>query len=169
MMNERPNPSSTRRAARRRAAERRGVTLVEVLAGLVLLGTVLASVMIARGRFLRQWAQAEQRLAAVRAADGMVSRWMSAGPQAVPVPAQGPVDDLPNYAWRTRWVPNRQADELSAGVARLEVFATRADSGFDRNAPVVSVDFLVHQFPRLPGVPNNGQVRQSSPAPGVNR
>src|SRR3954463_9256722 len=98
-MRRRSNPFSGPRAGARRVAERRGVTLVEVLAGLVLLGTVLASVMIARGRFLRQWAQAEQRLAAVRAADLMVSRWIAAGPQAVPVPAQGLVDDLPHYAW----------------------------------------------------------------------
>src|SRR3954454_16567129 len=119
-MRLRPNPSSARRARRRRGADRRGVTLIEVLAGLVLLGTVLASVMIARGRFVRQWAQAEQRLAAVHAADAMLAQWLSAGSQAVPVPAQGRLDDQPGYVWRTRRVPSPQADELSAGVVRLE-------------------------------------------------
>src|SRR3954454_13523328 len=108
-MRLRPNPSSARRARRRRGADRRGVTLIEVLAGLVLLGTVLASVLIARGRFVRQWAQAEQRLASVHAADAMIARWMSGGPQAVPVPAQGAVDDLPGYTWRTRWIPSPEA------------------------------------------------------------
>src|SRR3954464_10234738 len=107
-MNRRRIPFSTRRAVRRRGAKHRraGVTLVEVLAGLVLLGTVLASVTIARGRFMRQWAQAEQRLTAVHAADALMARWMSGGPQAVPVPAQGQVDDLPGYVWRTRSVAN---------------------------------------------------------------
>src|SRR3954463_11233756 len=115
-MRRRSNPFSGPRAGARRVAKRRGVTLVEVLAGLILMGTVLASVLIARGRFVRQWAQAEQRLAATRAADAMMSRWMSGPPQAVPVPAQGPVDGLAGYVWRTRSLVSREADAIGADV-----------------------------------------------------
>ena len=38
------------------------MTLIEVLAGLAILGAVLASLSIARGRLLRQWADADKKL-----------------------------------------------------------------------------------------------------------
>src|SRR5947207_9417863 len=107
-----PFSKSPRRAARRIACtKRRGVTLVEVLAGLLLLATVLASALIARGRFLRQWAEADQRLAAAHAADAMLATWLGAPASSLVVPAQGAVPDLVGYSWRTRWAPkSRDAD-----------------------------------------------------------
>src|SRR5436309_3173648 len=119
-----PFSKSPRRARRRIACtKRRAVTLVEVLAGLLLLGTVLASALIARGRFLRQWAEADQRLAASRAADAMLATWLGAPASSLAVPAQGTVPDLHGYSWRTRWAPHtRDADALRVAVARLEIF-----------------------------------------------
>jgi len=130
------------------------VTLVEVLAGLLLLGTVLASALIARGRFLRQWAEADQRLAAARAADAMLATWLGAPASSLAVPAQGVVPDLQGYSWRTRWAPKtRDGDSLRVAVARLEIFGPRGAGGEERsNQPLVSVEFLLHVTPIPPPV-----------------
>ena len=55
--------------------KRRGMTLIEVVVGLVILGTLVASVAIARGRALRQYARADLQLRAARVADQMLSHW----------------------------------------------------------------------------------------------
>src|SRR6185503_13806697 len=60
-------------------ALRGGATLIEVMAGLVVLGVLVASIVIARGRAARQWAEAERRIVAAKALDGVVSRWMEEG------------------------------------------------------------------------------------------
>src|SRR4029434_11142198 len=95
-MKQRSNPF----CSRRRPA---GMTLVEVIAGLVVLGTLLAAVTVARGRFLRQWAEADRRVPATRAADALLSEWLSGSPQAVPIRSQGPlVGGAANQIWRTQ-------------------------------------------------------------------
>src|SRR5437667_12469498 len=98
-----PFSKSPRQPRRKFAGARRaGVTLVEVLAGLLLLGTVLASALIARGRFLRQWAAADQRLAAAHAADAMLATWLGAPAPSAAVPGPGAVADLNGYSWPPR-------------------------------------------------------------------
>src|SRR5688500_4635616 len=94
-------------SGRRRPA---GMTLVEVMAGLVVLGTLLAAVTVARGRFLRQWAEADRRMQATRAVDALLSEWLSGSPEAVPIHSQGPlVSGAANHVWRTRRVPDPAA------------------------------------------------------------
>ena len=116
------------------------MTLVEVLAGLVLLGTVLASLVVSRGRLLRQWADADHKLAASHAVDELMATWMSGPPNAVPVPGQGALVGAQNCMWRTHFVPNTAARDLQARVVRLEVF----DHGSDRrSATLITLDFLV--------------------------
>lgn len=121
------------------------MTLVEVLAGLVVLGTLLAAVTVARGRLLRQWAEADRRLQATRALDVLLSEWLSGSPQAVPVTSQGPlVGGAANQVWRTRLMRDPAAAELGAVVVRLEVFDT-----VNSRKPTVTLDFLL-QSPRPP-------------------
>jgi type II secretory pathway pseudopilin PulG len=121
------------------------MTLVEVLAGLVVLGTLLAAVTVARGRFLRQWAEADRRVQATRAVDALLSGWLSGSVQAVPVHSQGPlVGGAVNQVWRTRLMRDPVAAELGAVVVRLEVFDTTTS-----RRPTVTVDFLL-QSPRPP-------------------
>src|SRR5216110_2439155 len=79
-----------------------GVTLIEALAGLVVLGTLLVSITIARGRFIRQRAVAEQKIAAAAAIDVLVSKWMAGSGSAMPLTSAGPLDGLPNHTWHTR-------------------------------------------------------------------
>jgi type II secretory pathway pseudopilin PulG len=115
------------------------MTLIEVVAGLVVLGTLLAAVTIARGRFLRQWGEADRRLQATRAVDAMLSEWLSGSPQAVPIRSQGPlIGGAANQIWRTQVIREPAAQELGAIVVRLEVFETSA-----RAKPSVAVDFLL--------------------------
>src|SRR4051812_48792266 len=94
--------------SRARAA---GVTLIEALAGLVILGTLLVSITIARGRFIRQRAQAEQKIAAAAAVDRMVANWLGGTGSAIPVSAQGPLEGLANFTWNTRVLHDRAASE----------------------------------------------------------
>src|SRR5580765_3308310 len=97
----------------------RGATLIEALAGLVVLGTLLVSITIARGRFVRQRAQAEQKIAAANAVDALISRWMAGDGAAIPLSDAGPLDGLPNHTWHTRVIESKL--DLSASVIRLEV------------------------------------------------
>jgi prepilin-type N-terminal cleavage/methylation domain-containing protein len=124
--------------------DRRGTTLIEVLAGLVILGTLLVSVALARGRFLRQWKQADQRLAAIHEADQLVEQWISGSPESVPVNLTGRTDDSDQHRWRTQSVPSAAAASLGSIVVRLTVYGPSEDQ-----LPLASVDFLVRN-PKLP-------------------
>jgi len=123
------------------------MTLIEVLAGLVVLSTVLASVTIARGRFMLQAARAQQKLIATRAVDEMLSSWLSAPPQNIPVPSQGIIEGSSNLIWRTQLRADAAAQNLGAQVVTLDVF-DRAN----RDERVLSVEFLIHDFNEETGV-----------------
>jgi hypothetical protein len=127
-----------------------------VLAGLVVLGTVLVSVTIARGRFLRQWGDAQRKLAATHAADALLGQWMAGPPGAVPVESSAALTDLPDCYWQTHRLDQPAAAGLSAAVVRLEIFQKNQSSRepmLVRAAPLVSVDFLVHVEPLRPAPP----------------
>jgi prepilin-type N-terminal cleavage/methylation domain-containing protein len=125
------------RAAR---TTRRGATLIEVLAGLVILSTILSSAVIARGRFARQWRDAEDQIAAARVAESLVSRWTAQPPGSAPVPGEGAADQSDGLVWRSSWTNEPSAQRLGARVARLELFDVRRNSA---GAPLVSVEFLL--------------------------
>jgi hypothetical protein len=121
------------------------VTLLEVLAGLVVLGTLLVSVAVARGRFIRQWSDADRKLTAIRSADAQIARWLAGPPDAVPVDAEGSLDSPSNCVWRTRQLRSDAAAALGAAVIRMEVV--------DRARPdraLVAVDFLLRARPLAP-------------------
>src|SRR5688500_5571048 len=122
----------------------RGATLIEVLAGLVLLGMILSSALVARGRFQRQWRAAEDKLAAVRVADELVSEWIAAPAGAAPVPGVGAVPGAPDLRWRTTWLRDPYAQRLGARAARLEITGGRSGSV----RAIVSVKFLLQPPPR---------------------
>jgi len=124
-----------------RAKSRRGTTLIEVLAGLVVLGTLLASMAVARGRFMRQWADADRRLQAVHGADALLARWLASPASHVPAPSSGALDGAPGFTWRTTVMRDRGATSLGAFIVRLDVF----DADVSRQKPVLSVDFLRHE------------------------
>src|SRR5438477_12650677 len=113
----------------------RGVTLIEALAGLVILGTLLVSITIARGRFVRQRALAEQKIAAAAAVDAMVAKWMAGSGAAMPISASGPLEGLPNHIWRTRVIEKKS--NLEASIIRLEVTN-------QSNSIVLVLDLLRH-------------------------
>jgi type II secretory pathway component PulJ len=119
----------------------RGTTLIEVIAGLVILSTLLVSVAMARGRFLRQWSDADRRIQVTQSVDHLLSRWLSAPPSALPISGQGNLEDAPNFIWRTRPMNDPAAGHFGAITVRLEAF----DSRFQGPA-IVTVDFLVHDI-----------------------
>jgi hypothetical protein len=121
----------------------------------VILGTLLVSIAAARGRFLRQWAVADRRLAAVRAADALLADWMAGAPQNIPMHSQGTFPGLPNCSWTTHVIPGGRAADLQAIVVRFEVFDRAAGAAGD---PLFNVDFLLHDFRKrsVPVAPANG-------------
>jgi type II secretory pathway pseudopilin PulG len=119
-------------------AIRRGTTLIEVLAGLVILSTLLVSLAMARGRFLRQWAQADQRIAASREIDQLMEQWLTASPPAVPIDSNGITDGVQHHPWQTVVIPSPQASAVGAIVVRLQVFQNN-----EKQSPLASVDVLL--------------------------
>jgi prepilin-type N-terminal cleavage/methylation domain-containing protein len=134
---------------------RPGVTLIEILAGLVILGTLLVSIAIARGRFLRQIAEADRRLTAIHSADALLAAWMSGPAQNVPLAAQGALDQTQNFTWRTRVIRNPDATRVDAMLVRLEVFDRSTAAANAMASPAFAVDFLLHDY-RLPPPPTQG-------------
>jgi hypothetical protein len=118
-----------------------------VLAGLVVLGTLLTSVAIARGRFLRQWADADKRLRAVKSVDAMLEKSLINPSATVPIPSSGALDDLPGYTWRTVLIHDPSAAKVQAVTVRLQVY----EAG-EARAPILQVDFLRHEYPPFPRV-----------------
>jgi hypothetical protein len=137
---------------------RRATTLVEVIAALVVLGTVLASVIVARGRFLRQRAAADRQLRAVEAADRLVDGWTAGGTSfdAVPRFGSGPLPEGEGYRWRTSERPNPGAAALSSHVIRVEVWGP-AEAEAQRWQPIVSLDLLVHDRTARPAADAGGR------------
>ena len=119
----------------------RGVTLVEVLAGLVVLGTILAAVAVARGRFLRQTAVAEQRIAAAAALEPLLSEWLAAPVGSLRVPDEGELPGVEGMYWRRGW--EGEDPKLGAVVMRVEVLARGRTAG-----AVLGVELLFRD-PRL--------------------
>jgi type II secretory pathway pseudopilin PulG len=115
----------------------RGATLVEVIAGLVILGTILASLLIARGRFLRQDIRAQRQIQAIRALDHLAHQWMNGPAAAVPIASSGPLPGADNQTWRTRIVPDPSAAMLNARVLRIDVLDPA------ERQPIASLDLLL--------------------------
>lgn len=138
------------KSCRLRHRRRHGTTLIEVAAGLVILGTVVCMVVVMRGRFLRQWAIAQRKEQAIAAADALMSDWW-ARPDALPRHDQGDVADT-MLVWRTRVMPNPQADRMNAQVVRLEIFDARNGKPTMRTSthapvslPLAVLDVLVNK------------------------
>src|SRR5258706_11329593 len=110
-----PFSQRRRRGAMRRVRRRKGrsaMTLIEIVAGLVILGTILASLAIARGRFARQWAAADRKLAATKAVDAMIAGWMESTPPRVPVNREGVLAGVGKHVWKTRAVRDAGAEKV---------------------------------------------------------
>lgn len=124
---------------------RSGTTLIEVLAGLVVLATLLTSVAIARGRFLRQWADADRRLAVAHSIDRLLGQWLADSSTDIPAPGQRALEDVRGCYWRTSVIRDLQAAKVGAVIIRIEVF--------DLNRPgaraVYAIEFLHHVKPRI--------------------
>jgi prepilin-type N-terminal cleavage/methylation domain-containing protein len=120
-----------------RPSTRRGVTLIEIVAGLVVLSVLVSSVTLARGRFMRQWGDAQRKQAVTAAVDRMLAGWLGGeGADNIPVPARGPIDGVDGATWQTSWIASPSANRLGAGVVRVEAFAG--------GARVLTVDLMKH-------------------------
>jgi len=116
---------------------RSGVTLIEIVVGLVVLAVLVSSITVARGRFMRQWSEAERGVQAAKAVDRMLAGWIgNADADSIPVPSAGNLDGVEGCVWRTNWVSDPSATRIGAGVVRVEVL-----QGGKR---VLAVDVLKH-------------------------
>ena len=96
-----------------------------MVAGLVVLGVLVASVTVARARAARQWADAARQLAAARALDALVARWLDGPTDTIPASAGGTLDGAPGCAWRTSVRPDSAARQFGAATVRVEVLDGR--------------------------------------------
>jgi hypothetical protein len=138
-----------------------------VLAGLVVLGTLLSAVLIARGRFLRQWTDADRRLAVTTAVDAMLQNWMVDPAVNVPLNSAGALPGAPGFGWTTQVLNDRIATQLGVMTVRLSVYDHRPNRAVDLSDrqfenPVLSVDFLVHPVPSEETTP----ARSTNTGPG---
>lgn len=120
---------------------RRATTLIEVLAGLVILSTLLASAAMARGRFLRQWADADQRLSAASEADQLLKQWLILSPVQVPISSRGTFAGPSRHMWSTHVIPNSAAASVGTIIVQLQISGKTAES-------LCQVDFLLRD-PRV--------------------
>ena len=116
------------------------MTLVEVVGGLALLATLLVAMLLAKGRYIRQSALADRRLAAVAAADALLTAWHQDASSLARTGA-GPISGDDGLSWRTRIVANPAVKELDAQVVRLEILDDRPTAA--ANPVLTSVEFLV--------------------------
>lgn len=120
-----------------RCSRRSGATLIEVVAGLALMGALLVSMLLARIRYVRQFAESQQRIAAVAAADRMLAAWWS-DLAKFPRMSSGRVSGSDLLNWRTMVVRNRDAENLHAQIVRLEIYDASREGG-----SLLSVDLLL--------------------------
>jgi hypothetical protein len=116
------------------------------MAGLAILGTLLASLVVARGRYMHQWALAGRKQVAVQAADRMLAAWWA---HLDKLPRNGSGDLLSaKIHWKTQVVESAAADDLKVQIVRLEMFEMGRNSrapGIDtpEAKPLVQVDLVV--------------------------
>lgn len=122
-----------------RFAARRGSTLIEVLFGLVILATLLAAVVAARGRFLRQAADAQQKAALIRALDVQLEHWYAGDIPTLPLNESGTLDTLPDATWQTQTRRSSESAALNGWVVHVEATDNHASRAR------VAVDVLVHR------------------------
>jgi hypothetical protein len=109
-----------------------------------LLATLLVAVLLAKARYTRQAANADRRLAAVAAADKLLSTWYQ-NPVALPRTGAGIIPGDAGFAWRTQVVSNPEINKLTADVVRLEILDNRRESVAD--SVLTSVEFVIEPHP----------------------
>jgi hypothetical protein len=100
------------------------MTLVEVIGGLALLATLLVALLLARGRFTHQAALADRRLAAIGAADALLTSWHQ-DPASLMRGGSGTIAGNDDLFWRTHIVDSPAVNQLDAQVVRLEILDNR--------------------------------------------
>jgi hypothetical protein len=98
----------------------RALTLIEVVAGLALLVAIMAALLLAKAHWQRRLVDAGRRLAAVSAADALLSEWWQ-NPKAFPVHSGGAVPEHANMRWQTTLIQNKAVEQLGTRAVRLEI------------------------------------------------
>jgi hypothetical protein len=105
-----------------------------------LLATLLVAVLSTKARVTRQWAHAQRKLAAVAAADKLLTSWW-ANPAAFPRRSSGTMPGDAGLSWRTTPVTNETVRPLGASVVRLEIVDGRQPS--TASAVLASVEVVL--------------------------
>jgi hypothetical protein len=101
------------------------VSLTEVVVGLAVLGVLVASVMVARGRFARQWSEAQRKIEIAKAVDVMLAQWVGGEKEMIPLDEGGEVEGVEGVRWRTSVRRDSGAEAVGAVVVRVEVMEGR--------------------------------------------
>ncbi|MEL6498006.1 MAG: prepilin-type N-terminal cleavage/methylation domain-containing protein [Planctomycetota bacterium] len=115
---------------------RKGGTLIEVVAAIALLGSVLAAAVRGAGSQLRSMAESRERLAAVEAADRLLSDWSASG--GYPDATEGEIVGTPlRYRLEESEWTSDDEHALSGRIVTLRVDRDGSDN------VLVEVDLLV--------------------------
>lgn len=121
----------------------KGLTLIEVAAALALLGTMLASIVIASGRYTRQWSAAQQRIKAVELADDLLESWHHHPEGLAAVPRQSRTGQVDGFVWQVSTLEPNDRHGLEGFDARLMRLEVRQESAAVNMPALVTVDFFV--------------------------
>ena len=129
-----------------RCCRQAGLTLIEVVAAIAILGSILVGVVMAKVSHTRQLALSQRQMAAVQAADALISSWWLSA-DGVPIGADGTASDDGVLRWRTFLVQNDAVGELGARVVRVEdrwMHAPQSPGGAqESDEPLVDVDLVI--------------------------
>jgi hypothetical protein len=110
-----------------------------VVAGLALLGTVLVSLLLARSHATQQWALANRRIQAVRAADVLLSAWWQEQ-VSIPRSASGTIAGDSSMRWRTQLREDTALVPWKLRVVTLSILDAAAETA----PPLAVVDVVVN-------------------------
>lgn len=122
-----------------RRSPRSGLTLIEVTAGILLLSTLLVASIVAFQQHARQIKRANRTVAAIDAADELLSQWFAAGVR-VPPQGEGQVRGDESLRWRTSVVGAGQDDTQPWQIVRLQI---RDTESFRDARAIVDVEVVV--------------------------
>jgi type II secretory pathway pseudopilin PulG len=106
---------------------REAFTLVEVIASLLLLSTLLVATLVAHGRHARQIRAAKEQLAAVAAAEELLSEWNSSGQTGAPA-REGKISGPLQLGWRWEVIETPELRPMGAAIGRLQIVSAAGKS-----------------------------------------
>jgi len=129
------------------------MTLVEVVASLALLGSLLGAAVLAKGRLMRQWSVAQDRVEAVELLSAQLALWHGSQGQdgteqsegsAWPHSGEGPLGQDGQWWWRAEALEVETSQVAGLSVVRFTAFDPTQALTRDES-PLATMDVLIYE------------------------